>query len=180
MQSDLAALKTWLLTTVPGVILLGALGSIVGSILIMVTRKIAQRLKGRWRRFRISFLYRLFGRDIQIGERFHDHYAAQAESSAYVLFVLSELVEFLTVTGLAIISIAITTVVAIWYGLDRPVLLAAGISISIMLAIKFTRQGVYMSTLTETSAYKVAEQIKEAQPKRYHDWVLMRGKKPPK
>src|ERR1022692_3046329 len=99
---DLAALKEWLLRTVPGIIVLSAVGSVIGSVLWLFLRALGHRFIRSWRRFLFALAYRRFGRHIEIGEKIRAHYAAEAKAQRYVLFVIGEVAAFIFETGLAI------------------------------------------------------------------------------
>ena len=168
MMVDIAILKNWLLQNIPGVIVLGALGSIAGAIVIYAVRwsikPIRERVVGFFYR---AFVYRYY-RPIKIAETIRATYLTHKppETDGYLLFVLSGFLEAILALLLAISAIVFTIGMAVIYRLERPILLAISISISIILTSNCLKELIFVMTLMETAFRDLEKQTAKNVPKK--------------
>ncbi len=177
MHFDIASIRAWLLGTVFGVILLGAVGSVFGSIVWILLRSATRKVMSRWNHFLLNVAYRRFRRHIEIAEKVRARYGAEAKSQRYVLFVLTEVAGMIFETIVAVAAVLGTSAIAVAYGIDRPILLVVAISISFPLALQCLRTAVFVTSLIDESVDLTRDEIESSQPKRYRDTLNKGGRK---
>jgi hypothetical protein len=171
---DFAALKGWLLGTVWGVIILGAIGSVIGSILWVLIRRLSRRLVGSWYRLLFALAYTRFGRHIEIGEKLRAQYAEESKAQRYMVHVVVTAANTLFESMLATAAVLGTIAIAVVYGIHRPLLLVVAISITVPLVLQCIRSGVYLICFVDQSIQDMEERIESSQPKRYRDYAAAR------
>lgn len=166
---NITGLSQWLTTTVPGILILGAFGSILGGIIIYVVRLIFQRAPRLWKFVQQTVLYP-YVREIEIGERLAEAAPELDDSQDLQLFMFWGFCEVVIFSGWVGLAVTFTSGVAVLYGLSRPMLLAFSISVTLLLCGGLIRTGLRYVGAFDTRAGGVEEELERTLPKTYRHW----------
>lgn len=168
MELILEELKIVLLSTIWGVILLGALGSILGGFLIFLMKKIISilivKLKNSFPKSRL--LYPLH-RAITLGRSIKSIKSNEQNESDFVLFAIRQSIMFLADTMLLFFVFLLTSIVAIFFGLERPILLIFLVSLSILVIYNWLQSGCFSLALISGDTYHAHKKLDKSIPKKY-------------
>ncbi|WP_028862416.1 hypothetical protein [Psychromonas aquimarina] len=168
MDFTLEQFTEFLLTTILGVILLGAVGSILGGLLVFLVKKIFVLSVERIRKYspanRMLFpLKRSYFTAIQL----RTEYVTEAYEFEYPLYVVKKLIIFALDAVIFICFALLTAIVSIIYGLDRPILLSYLISFMLFFFWKMLKTAVHSSALVGENVRISAHKIDGKTPKKY-------------
>ena len=170
MDLSLEELQKTLLSTVWGVILLGALGSILGGFLILLMKKVVSRLVVKLKKdFPKTRLFYPFYRAATLGKSLKDLKSKEQKDSDFVLFAIRQSVMFVADTILLFFTFSLTAIVAIFFGLDRPLLLTFLVSLSILSIYSWLKSGIFSLTLISGDTYHSHKKLEGAIPKKYSE-----------
>lgn len=169
MNSIPEELKAWLLQSVPGVILLGAIGSIIATILIYVVRLTLKSLINSKERIVMRLLYS-YAKTIEVGERFRDVHAPQSAETRYLASVVYETGMFLGVATMLLLSISTTLMTYLTFALERPLALSSFVGMTLFFANKTLKHGLYITSLLSPETLDRKDAIEKAQPKTFAEW----------
>ncbi|MFC4859697.1 hypothetical protein ACS8MQ_00940 [Pseudomonas sp. MAHUQ-62] len=175
---DYESIQKWLLGTIWGVLLLGVIGSIIGSILIFLLKRIWHKLSESKEKIIIRALFP-FALNYEQGEKLRISLMGK-ESEKYISYVIvsAAFLVFSSVFFVAMVGAAITTYVV--HELARPQLLAAFFGGSLYLAYEIFKRIFYISGLVSRDVHGLVEKIKKDQTKKFSAWWELRTSNPAK
>ncbi|HEY2091304.1 MAG TPA: hypothetical protein VGJ81_05415 [Thermoanaerobaculia bacterium] len=158
-------MAVWLKGTVPGIILLGALGSIVAYFLLQIAswlgRRLALWIVGRARaagKQVLLFNLRPFARTLAIMLK----YAGEKNQPKLVVWAMSILVAFWSEWTLFAGSLIATVVIGMYFGASRPVLLATIAGTTILLGVFLLRSVAELLAVYMVMFRRDVDQLNEA------------------
>lgn len=167
------ALKTWLLETVQGVLLLGALGSVVGGIAVYLVKMCWVALADK----RLLLIQRILfpiGIVIYRKERLVELMGPKTSDGKYVGYLIVESL-FIVLEAIAFFSsFSFIVYVYLTYGLERPKILAFFNGCSIYFGYILFRDTVSVWSLISNDISDLAEKIHDESPKNIHEWRRFR------
>ena len=168
MELSFKDLQTTLLSTVWGVILLGAIGSILGGFIIMLTKKLTinliNSLKNNFPKTRLFYpIYRA----AILAQSIKKLKCHEQKESDFVLFAIRQSVMFIAETLLFFFVAFLTLIVIIFFGLERPILLTTLFSLSILTFFNWLKSGVYSLCLISGETYSAQKELDKSIPKKY-------------
>jgi hypothetical protein len=168
MEITFTELQSLLLSTVWGVILLGAVGSILGGIIIFLVKKsIAKFVANLKHNFPKNRLFYPFYRSILLGQNIKELKGKEHQDADFILFAMrATLMSAIDLILFFLISF-LTAIVAIFWGLERPILLTSLLSLSMLSAFAWLKSGVYSLSLIAGETYEAGKEINKSIPKKY-------------
>ena len=158
-------IRSWFLETIAGVILLGALGSLLAWLLLILLKRLARPLGPTSTRVYYAVVYRFF-RQIEVAGRVRALYSKKNPDADYLVFLVFKLAAVLTSTMLAFFSTVFMLAIGIVYRLDRPMLLAVSLAVWIPSVIYCLRQGAAFWVLTGNRVSRYEDEMGTIHPKR--------------
>ncbi|MBD9654323.1 hypothetical protein IB239_05760 [Pseudomonas sp. PDM12] len=163
------AFKTWLLGTVPGVVLLGAIGSVLGGIAVVLMKICWSALAHK----RLMLLQRMLFPiriDIYQNEKLVELMGPKTSDGKYVGYLVVHCL-FAALEALAFfLSFGFVLYIYLEYELDRPRVLAFFIGATLFFAYTLFKNMVCMWSLVSNDISDLAEKIEEESPKNIHEW----------
>lgn len=169
LYMDLIDLKAWLLGTIWGVIVLGAMGSILGVFLLYVIKVCWGGMAER----RLLLLQKIFfpiRRDIYQAETLVNIMGPRTPDGKYVGYLIVETFYALLEAIAFFMSLGFSLYVYIAFSLERPVLLSFFVGLSLFISYDFLRTIVSLSALISEDIFTLAEKLGEESPKNIHEW----------
>lgn len=161
-------LQSTLLSTVWGVVLLGAIGSVLGGFLVYFAKKIifscANKLKSNFPKTRLFYpIYR----SAILGHSIKELKVKEHENADYILFAIRASIMSAMDIVLSFFLMFLTAIVSIFFGLDRPILLTLLLSLTILSVFAWLKSGTYSLSLILGETYKAEKELNKAIPKKY-------------
>jgi hypothetical protein len=170
--------QDWLLKTVWGVLVLGAIGSIIGAIVIFVLKKITKKVVESKDGIIMRLIYPM-GREIEIGEKIRNALGPTGRDGQFLIYHTYQSLGFIFDIFALILSVTLTAHVAIAYGLERPILLSVIIALNLILFRAFLKSGIRLCSHVSEAIELAADEIEKSQPKKFSDWDQALSKKNP-
>lgn len=161
--------KAWLLQSIPGVILLGAIGSIIATMLIYIGQSALKSLINSKERIVMRLIYG-YVKSIEVGETFRDVHVPHSPETRYLASVVYETGMFLSVAAILFLSISTTIMVYLIFALERPLVLSSLVGLVLFFANKALKHGLYITSLLSQESIDTKEAIEKAQPKTFAEW----------
>ncbi len=158
-----------MLQSVPGVILLGAIGSIIATGLIYFVRLIFKNFVDSKERIAKRLVYG-YRKSIDLGEQFRDMHGPYSNETRYLASVVYETGMFVGVAIMLLLSLALSILVYVMFALEKPLPLSTFIGATIFFANKTLKDGLYITSLLSQETLDAKEAIEKAQPKSFPEW----------
>ena len=162
-------LKAWLLQSVPGIILLGAIGSVIATFLVYLVRLIVKSFIDSKERIAMRFIYG-YWKSVECGERFRDLHAPHTNETRYLASIVYETGMFIVVAVMLILSLALSLLVYVMFAIEKPIALSTFIGATIFFANMTFKHGLYITSLLSQETINTKEAIEKAQPKTFPEW----------
>jgi hypothetical protein len=172
---DFQFLQAWLIETVWGILLLGAAGSVVGAVIIYLTKRLATKIIESKDVAMMRMLYPL-GREVEIGEKIRGVLGPVNRDAQFLVYHTLQSLGCIFDTFALLLSLTLTAHLAIAYGIDRPVLLSVMIALNFIFFWGFLKSGLRLSSHVTQIVESTAKKIDDDQPKKFSAWYKARKK----
>ena len=164
-----SSLEAFFLKSVWGVLVLGACGSILGGIIIFLLKKLYIYASSKRELFFMSFMYKYY-REHEISEKFVDEHGPSIDAKIVVYAVgrWVEAVLYFLILGLIVL---LTSIVGIFYGLERRYLLSCLIAMTLISLHYFIKVAASSVGCMDYEMHSSYEEIRSQQPKSFNIWV---------
>lgn len=173
MEIDLIAIRTWFLSTIPGVLILGALGSVLGTALVFGLSRIRSYLASRKRHLTMSLLMP-FGIRIEAARAFRGKFASKSETENYLVYAISKAVSTVMSGVALLLSFAFTSVIYVIHSIDRPILLVISIAATGYFAKETMFSLLYLESLGNESLHESETKITRELPRDVDSWLSLK------
>lgn len=167
------AMQHWFLGTIYGVLILGATGSILGTVLIFLIKKLARNIFLKRNDILIRIMLPL-GLMIERGRAIRDAEGVASKDGKYLVFVMVMCCYTIFGVVAAFCFFSITVYIFIHYYLDRPVLLSFFLALSLIFLYGLLKDFLYLRSLACNDLFDEHQRIKKEMPKNYAEWVEVR------
>ncbi|WP_281544705.1 hypothetical protein [Grimontia sp. SpTr1] len=171
MEFDIQQLEQWLVSSILGVIVLGATGSIVATIFIKFMKFVCVKIIKSGGYALLHILYP-FIRSSDVSEAFRDEFEPKSQELKYISYLLLFTAGWILSGICAIVSFLFLVYTVFLIGFDDGLFLSASIAIFLYFFQSFLKDSFsYLSLIPKdmTDAYK---QIDNVTPKNYKEWKL--------
>ncbi|MGF0335541.1 hypothetical protein [Ectopseudomonas toyotomiensis] len=172
---ELEAIKAWLLGSIPGVIIVGGVGSIVGS-LILHCLKLWWKA-GANKRFelaqRVLFPLRVL---IYNSEKLRDEAGARTADGKYVVYVMVHCVFVMAGLIALFMSLGFCIYTYLTYGLDRAQVLSFFVGSTLFFFYVVFKDFVMLWAFVSEDIAELDDRIEEGAPKNLAEWHEMRSR----
>ncbi|WP_133406541.1 hypothetical protein [Parashewanella tropica] len=164
-------LKTFLLESIQGIIILGAIGSILGGFLVYLSKKSFTYLLIKINE--LAFAERMkhpLVRTVKAAAKLREAHAEQHASFDYQLYVSRKMM-FATIDFIILIcTLTLTLGTLIAFGIERPLVLSALLSVLILAFVSALKTSLHIVVLTSEKAEAIDNQIHAEIPKSYKEY----------
>jgi hypothetical protein len=175
-MESLVEIEKFLLETIWGILIIGAVGSILGGIIIYMVKKLAAYFNIHKESIFLSFLYRYYS-PLIIGEKLATQ-ASPSKDSLYICWVSSELAWWITFTLTLLFNLLLISIILLFFGTERPFALGFSISLALLLLHYFIKQSSYIYGLASQEAqFDAFKAAKLKHPKNFKEWKTSDRKK---
>ena len=172
---ELEAIKAWLLGSIPGVIIVGGVGSIVGS-LILHCLKLWWKA-GANKRFelaqRVLFPLRVL---IYNSEKLRDEAGARTADGKYVVYVMVHCVFVMAGLIALFMSLGFCIYTYLTYGLDRAQVLSFFVGSTLFFFYVVFKDFVMLWAFVSEDIAALDDRIEEGAPKNLAEWHEVRSR----
>ncbi|EJL6507090.1 hypothetical protein [Vibrio cholerae] len=169
MEFDIQQLEQWFLGSIPGVVVLGAMGSIVAAILMKFMKILCGRIINSSEDMLLHVLYP-FVRSSDVAEAFRDEFEPKNQELKYLSYLLLCTAAWILSGICAIVSFLFLVYAVFLVGFDDGLFLSASIAVFLYFFQSFLKDSFsYLSLMPKdmTDAYK---QVDKVTPKTYKEW----------
>ena len=167
-MEQFASSEKFFTQSVWGILILGAVGSIVGAFIIYLVKKIFAHINSNKQKYLNSFLYKYF-----IHFNISDKLSRKlnpSQDAKYIAWCISEFSDFICSSLSLGLILCFTAIVVLFFGIDRPILLSVLISIIILLANLCLKNLVSTIGLIDRNIWTAHKEIKNSQPTNYDEF----------
>ncbi|ELV8609732.1 hypothetical protein QNF14_004247, partial [Vibrio vulnificus] len=115
------------------------------------------------------FFYRYL-RPIEVGEKLYES-QNPTKGEQYLMHYIGGIASLLIFCMLLISNLLLVAVLLIFFGVEKPYVLAISLSVLILLFDKTVKYGFYVASLDGECVYNKHKQIEKQQPKSYKAWL---------
>jgi ABC-type multidrug transport system fused ATPase/permease subunit len=151
-----------------GILILGAVGSIVGAFIIYLVKKIFNHINSNKQKYLASFLYKYFIH-VNISEKLSCK-LHPSQDAKYIAWCISEFSYFICSFLSLGLLLFFTAIVVLFFGIDRPILLSVLISIIILLVHFYFKSLVSTIGLIDDNIWSAYKEIKNSQSTNYDEF----------
>lgn len=162
--------QDWFLKTIPGILILGAAGSIFGAFTIFLTRKISKLLFVKKDLF-LLFVLLPYGRRVDKGQKIRDLYLPLDNQTQFLLHFVHSTAYFVLNSLNLFFAMAISGYLYSLYTLTRPKMLSLAAAYLVYAIHCWLKTGAYLAALTPRSLDKNVEAVEKAKSKTYREWT---------
>ncbi len=166
LDMNIDQIESWLLGTMPGVIVLGAIGSILATIVIKLFIYICKKSFYSGIKSFLNFMYPLI-RSGEVAEAFRVKYEPEDISVKYVIFIVMSSAEWLFVAICWALSMLFVIYIFFDVGLDNGLLLSASLAIFFFCSYQFVRHSFAYVSYVPQSVLKAYRELDDTFPKNY-------------
>jgi predicted PurR-regulated permease PerM len=165
MIFDIEAMQDWLLKSILGVIVLGAIGSIIGAIIYRLIKTIVIRI-GKIKDRVFMWIMQPIFKGAEKAEKFRELFGHKSTETKYIAYMIYEASIFIGNVIILFISLAITIIILLFFSLDKPIALSAFIAINIFMIIETLKQGLYLLNLLSNDTINTIIAFEKGKPKK--------------
>ncbi|WP_423840409.1 hypothetical protein ONE56_06025 [Vibrio mytili] len=166
---DVHQVESWLLGTMPGVIVLGAIGSILATIVVKLVIYVCKKGFYSGVKSILNFMYPLI-RSGDVAEAFRGEYEPENMDIKYLIFIVMSTAEWLFVA----ICWALSTLFMIYtffdVGLDNGLLLSVSLAIFFFCSYQFVRHSFAYTSYVPQHVLNSYRALDDAFPKTYKEY----------
>lgn len=167
------AIQQWFMGTIYGVLLLGTMGSVIGTGLIFLAKKVARKILAKRNDIILRLIFPL-GLMVERGEALRNSVGSTTRDGRYLGYVI--VVCCYSVFGIvaSFCFLSLSAYIFINYYLDRPGLLSFFVALTLISIYGLLKDVVYLRCLVCDIVHGEYDRIKKEQPKNYSEWVKLR------
>lgn len=166
---DIHQIESWLLGTMPGVIVLGAVGSILATIVVKLSIYVFKKSFYGGVKSILNLMYPLI-RSGEVAEAFRDEHEPENMDVKYVIFIVMSTAEWLFVA----ICWALSTLFMVYtffdVGLDNGLLLSVSLAIFFFCSYQFIRHSFAYTSYVPQGVLNAYRALDDTFPKTYKEY----------
>ncbi|TOG44736.1 hypothetical protein [Vibrio parahaemolyticus] len=169
MELDIQQLEQWFLSSILGVVVLGATGSIVATIFIKFMKVVCGKIINSSEDMLLHVLYP-FVRSADVAEAFRDEFEPKSQELKYLSYLLLCTAGWIFSGICAIASFLFLIYAVFLVGFDDGLFLSASIAVFLYFFQSFLKESfsyLYLIPKDMIDAYK---QVDKVTPKNYKEW----------
>lgn len=172
---EIVALKKWFMESLTGVITLGALGSILGTVLVSLLRRMWKRLYESRKKLLFKVAYPL-GKQIEIGRVVNKNHSPKGDEGQFLVYHIGASASSAKDFMIFLCFVTLAAHVAIAYGIERPILLSSLIALTLISAFGALKSSLRVHSHISSELSGSIRSIKKEFPKSSGEWLKQKTK----
>lgn len=153
-----------------GVLLLGALGSILGAAIISIVRRVIRFLSKHKEYFYLKIVYRFIYIPYESGSRF-TKLVSPSNDAKYILYYITQLAEVIILFFVSLSFFILVSFIILLYGIERPYLLSFIVSIFLLTFFGWFNSFVRCLGFISVEHHELMKKVKLEQPKTFKEYL---------